>query len=131
MGDKQSNHYLWKKKCIYIQWLSVIDSLSVQRLNFHISIFISQCWPRYEKIIQLLVLHVTPALFVLCGKPFQMCKAWKGTLKSLPVHSFNGVIISSARVCTLQEVGWLRLLLGFVPSIETYIFSTLRLHCPF
>ena len=25
------------------------------------------------------------------------------TLESLPVHSFNGVIISSARVCTLQS----------------------------
>ena len=117
MGDKQSYHYLWKKKCIYFQRLSVIDSLLVQRLNFHISIFISQSWPRYEKIIQLLVLHITPALFVLCGKPFHMCKAWNGTLKSLPVHSVNGVIISSARVCTLQAVGWLRLLLVALPGL--------------
>ena len=49
-------------------------------------------------------LHVTPFVFVLCGKPFQVCKAWKGTIKSLPVHSFNGVTISSASVCTLQSV---------------------------
>ena len=40
-------------------------------------------------------------MFVLCGKTFQVCKAWKGTLKNLPEHSFNGVIISSARVCTV------------------------------
>ena len=49
-------------------------------------------------------LHVTLDVFVLCGKPFQVCQAWKGTLKSPPVHSFNGVIISSARACTLQSV---------------------------
>ena len=29
-------------------------------------------------------LHVTPVVFVLCGKPFQVCKAWKGTLKISP-----------------------------------------------
>ena len=117
MGDKQSNHYLRKKKCIYFQRLSVINSLAIQRLNLHISIFISQRWPRYEKIIQLLVLHVTPAVFVQCGKPFQVCKAWKGTLISLPAHSFNGVIILSAKVCTSQAVGWLRLLLVALPGL--------------
>ena len=67
-------------------------------------------------------LHVTPFVFVLCGKPFQVCKAWKWTLKSLPVHSFNGVIISSARVCTLQSLppgvgGRLRLQLVALPGL--------------
>ena len=46
-----------------------------------------------------------------------MCvKPGKG-LKSLPVHSFNGVIISSAKVCTSQAVGWLRLLLVALPGL--------------
>ena len=39
--------------------------------------------------------------------PFQVCKAWKWTLNILPVHSSNGVILSSARVCTLQSVCYL------------------------
>ena len=67
----------------------------------------------------LTILHVTPVVFLLCGKSFQLCKAWKGTLKSFPVHSFNSVIISSARVCTLQLVFAFPLLL-----VSFYFFSS-------
>ena len=35
--------------------------------------------------------------------PRLLCLCRVETLESLPVHSFNGVIISSARVCTLQS----------------------------
>ena len=36
-----------------------------------------------------LFLHTRPVVFVPCGDP-----------RKSPVHSFNGVIISSARICT-------------------------------
>ena len=38
--------------------------------------------------------------------PRLLCLCRVETLESLPVHSFNGVIISSARVCTLRRWAW-------------------------
>ena len=44
--------------------------------------------------------HLSYPLFCI---PRLLCLCRVETLESLPVHSFNGVIISSARVCTLQS----------------------------
>ena len=39
----------------------------------------------------------------VAGIPYLLCLCCVETLESHPVHSFNGGIISSARVCTLQS----------------------------
>ena len=50
------------------------------------------------------VIVALPGLFsYLFCIPRLLCLCRVETLESLPVHSFNGVIISSARVCTLQS----------------------------
>ena len=50
-------------------------------------------WLWHSLDFSLSFLHTTPVVFVPCVE----------ILERLPVHAFNGVIISSARVCTLQS----------------------------
>ena len=54
--------------------------------------------------------------------PRLLCLCRVETLENLPVHSFNGVIISSARVCTLQSpFEGLRFVIVALPGLFSYL----------